>query len=309
MSGFINVKTAQLAQIQDIGRYGMEHYGVSVNGAVDSYAYLAANYILGNQKNRPVIEVTAFNFSMMSSVDVSVCLTGANAEIWIGDQLVDMWKPVCLKAGETLEIKKISKGLRVYMAIGAEMNVPFQCGSASFDSVAKLGQKLAAGQKIDLENVRDTKEVIAAAPVLEDLPTYGSPWTIRVCDGPDTSIFSEELDTFYTTSYRVSPNSNHIGIRLDGAKLANYSPKEVLSRGISIGTIEITPTGQPIVLHRGRSVTAGYPIIGVVASVDLGLIGQARPGDFVKFERISVSEAAVLYKQKFQMFTELLQVR
>ncbi|RAS85593.1 biotin-dependent carboxyltransferase family protein [Priestia endophytica] len=309
MRDSLEIKSAQLAQIQDIGRYGMEHYGVSVNGAIDSYAYLAANYLLGNKKKQPVIEVTAFNFSMTSYVDVAVCLTGAEADVRIGDQLVGLWEPVLLKAGETLSIKKISKGLRVYVAIGAEMAVPFEYGSASFDTVAMLGQKLVTGQRIELHHVRDIKEVMESAPVLEDLPLYGTPWTIRICDGPDTNIFQEELKTFYESSYRVSPNSNHIGIRLDGPKLENYNPKEVLSRGISIGAIEITPTGQPIILHRGRSVTAGYPLIGTVASVDLSLVGQARPGDFIKFERISVQEATTLYKGKFEQFADLLHVR
>src|SRR5690606_3049013 len=96
----------------------------------------------------------------------------------------------------------------------------------------------------------------------------------------------------------VSPDSNHIGIRLNGPALTNYSPKHVLSRGIGIGAIEIIPSGQPIVLHRGRGVTAGYPIIGVVTTVDLSMLGQVRPGDTVKFIYITIEEAIQLHREQ-----------
>ncbi|WP_158734802.1 biotin-dependent carboxyltransferase family protein [Alteribacillus sp. YIM 98480] len=305
MNEFLKITNSKLAAIQDSGRYGFEHHGISVNGAVDQFAYLAGNLLAGNEFSQPVIEVTAFDFSMKSSVDIPVCITGAPADVSIDDKPVKMWENAILPADKVLSIKKIRQGLKVYIAVGGELDVPSIYGSSSLDVVANFGKKLFSGEIIRLKNINSIDEFTKNPPSVKGIPQYGSPWNIRICDGPESEVFTENFDYFYNSSYKVSTDSNHIGIRLKGPRLSGYSPTEVLSKGVSIGAVEVIPTGQLIILHRGRSVTAGYPVIGVVASVDLGLIGQARPNDDVHFTRISVDEATELYKNQFEQFSYL----
>lgn len=300
MGGQLQIKSAKLAALQDSGRLGLEHYGVGVNGAVDMYAYLIGNILIGNSQPMPSIEVTAFDFSMSTNVDIAICVTGAVAELRIDSEPIGAWQTVKLPAGKTLHIKKIRQGLRVYIAVGGGIDVPLTMGSCSWDAVGKIGERIYTGQSLRLINPEEFLKHIGRQAPLKHIPAYGSPWNIHVCPGPDMHIFKDHLEQFFNSTYTVSPNSNHIGIRLDGPPLLDFHPTEVLSKGAAIGGIEIIPTGHPIVLHKGRSVTAGYPILGVVASADLGMIGQARPGDKVKFVYVSTEEAAEMYREKFR---------
>jgi biotin-dependent carboxylase-like uncharacterized protein len=299
MEGYLTIESAKIAAIQDSGRWGYEHYGICVNGAVDTYAYLVGNDLVGNTSPQPSIEITAFDFSMSSTVDIAICITGAPAELTIDSEPIEAWKTVLLPAGKVLSIKKIQKGLRTYIAVDGGIDAPQTLGSASLDTIVHLGQRLATGQTLKLKKSQTDKELQYRELNRKDIPEYGSPWTIRVCDGPDKENFKNCIDQFYDATYKISPISNHIGIRLNGPALTDFYPREVLSRGVGIGSIEIFPTGQAVILHKGRTVTAGYPIISVVSSIDLGMIGQARPGDTVKFSRISVEEAEKLYKDQF----------
>lgn len=299
MEGYLNIESAKIAAIQDSGRWGYEHYGICVNGAVDMYAYLMGNDLVGNVTAQPSIEITAFDFSMSSTDDTLICITGAPADITIDSNPIEAWKTVLLPAGKVLSIKKIRKGLRTYIAVGGGIDAPQVLGSCALDTIVNLGQQLRSGQQLKLKDPMQSQKYSyrEASPV--DIPAYGSPWNIRVCDGPDMDIFENNLEQFFQSTYTVSPVSNHIGIRLNGPALTGFYPTEVLSRGVGIGSIEIFPTGQAVVLHKGRTVTAGYPIIGVISSVDLGMMGQARPGDEIVFSRISIEEAEKLYRDQF----------
>lgn len=299
---YLIIDSAKVVAIQDRGRFGYENYGVAVNGAVDSYAHMMGNVLVGNLPFAPSLEITAFDFSMRSTKDIHVCVTGAPADITIGGQPVNTWSSVILPAGESLTVRKIRKGLRVYIAIQEGIETANVLGSCAPDTVAQIGSKVFKGQKIPIKQTSDIKEMNRAARP-EDVPQYGSPWKIRICPGPDQNIFRNHFDSFLKAAYTVSPASNHVGIRLSGPAIKGHYPTEVLSRGAGIGAVEILPTGQPLVLHRGRGVTAGYPIVAVVSTVDLGLMGQARPGDQIQFTSISKQEAVQLWRQQFEKIT------
>jgi Allophanate hydrolase subunit 2 len=299
VEGYLTIGSAQIAAIQDSGRLGYEHYGICDNGAVDMYAYLAGNALVGNATAQPSIEITAFDFTMTSTVDIPVCVTGAPADVTIDSDPVESWSTLLLPAGKVLSVHHIREGLRVYIAVGGGIDAAKVLGSCALDTIINLGTKLISGQKVKLRNADAAKSIRYRQANPEVIPHYGSPWNIRVCDGPDTDIFKDSFAGFYEAAYRISPVSNHIGIRLSGPPVKNFSPKEILSRGVGIGSIEIFPTGQAVVLHRGRTVTAGYPIIGVVPVIDLDRIGQARPGDEVHFSHLSIKEAKALYYDRF----------
>ena len=303
MENYLNVSRAPLAFIQDYGRYGYEHYGVSVNGASDSYAYLMGNELVGNTSPEPSIEVIAFDFYMTSTTDVLFCVTGAPADLAVDSIPIRGWETAILPAGKKLSIKHIRQGLKVYIAVAGGIDVPMTLGSCALDTVAKLGLRLSSGQQLKLKAPTCSNEHRATPP--EIIPQYGAPWHIRMCEGPDMDIFANNIEKFLESVYTVSVTSNHIGIRLEGPLLEGFQPREVLSRGVAIGAIEVVASGQPIVLHRGRTIVAGYPVIGVVSAVDLGMIGQARPKDEVRFSLVSIQEAERLYREEYDRFAYL----
>ncbi len=288
MAGYLNIKIAGFSSLQDLGRKEYMSYGISSNGALDTYSYLLGNELVGNTAPEPSIEITAFDFMMNSTVDVPVCITGAPAELRIDNEAIAAEQRVILPAGKMLSVKKIHEGLRVYIAVGGGIDAPVQLGSCSFDAVGHLGQRLRNGHQLLLKQ-----------PSIHYRQVCGSPWTLDVCDGCDVDIFRDELEQFYATTYTVSVDSNNVGIRLDGPPITNHNPKEVVSRGVAVGSIQIVPAGQPIILFKGRGGTAGYPIIGVVSTADLDLVAQLRPGDELHFHRIRLEEAVQKYRTKY----------
>lgn len=301
MGDHLIIDSAKIVGIQDQGRFGYEHYGVGVNGAIDSYAHMMGNVLVGNARFEPSIEITAFNFSMRSTTDIDICVTGAPADVLIGGEPVDTWSTVVLPADQPLTVQNIRQGLRVYIAVRGGMETDVVLGSCTPDSIAKIGSRVSGGQRIPLKQPTGSLNSRATSVASKDIPRYGSTWQIGVCPGPDTeTIFKDYFNFFLDQVYTVSPDSNHVGIRLKGTPMEGHRPTEVLSRGAGIGGVEILPTGQPIVLHRGRGVTAGYPIIAVVSSADLGMIGQARPGDAIRFHLVSKKEAIRLYRSQYE---------
>ncbi|WP_077618289.1 biotin-dependent carboxyltransferase family protein [Bacillus sinesaloumensis] len=292
------IEDVKIATVQDAGRFGYEKFGVTINGATDMYAYMVGNKLLGNDLYEPSIEVMIFDFSITSEVDVLFCVTGCPADVIIDGSLVNQWEVQKLPAGSTLSIKNMKKGLKNYIAFAGGLDAPKILESVSLDTVTKFGKPLHNNQKIKLKKASVSLNETNADLKNFEIPKYGAPWNIHVSDGPDTHIFENELNTFFTSKYRVSPQSNHIGVRLDGPPIAHPTFKEVLSRGVAIGAVQVVPSGQPIILHRGRTLTAGYPVVGTVASTDLGLVGQARPGDEINFTYISVEEAERMYKKQ-----------
>jgi len=298
-SSYLIVEDAKAATLQDGGRFGYEKFGITINGATDMYAYMISNKILNNFPSTPSIEIMFFDFSIKSEVDIPFCVTGPPAEVLIDNNPVNQWEAHILPGGSTLSVKNIKKGLKTYLSFHGGIESPKVLGSVALDSVAGFGEKLRNGQKIKIET--DTKFIRKNDFQFKnfEIPTYGSPWDIRVTNGPDTPQFQEELKNFLGSEYKISPQSNQVGIRLDGPSVAKSNFKEVLSRGVAIGAVQVVPSGQPIILHRGRTLTAGYPVIGTIVSSDLGLIGQARPGDEVRFSYITIKEAEELYKKRF----------
>jgi allophanate hydrolase subunit 2 len=130
------------------------------------------------------------------------------------------------------------------------------------------------------------------------VPRFGTSWTIDVTDGPDLAEFGDSADRLFRSEFTVSPRSNHIGLRMHGDVPRRVATGEVLSRGVPVGAVEVPAGDELLVLHRGRGVTAGYPVLAVVTSTGLSALGQTRPGQSVRFRRRTVTEAVAAYRSQ-----------
>ena len=302
--GQVLIQRCTATVIQDLGRFGYVGYGIPTNGAADRFAYLAGQALLACEQPLPAIEITAFDFLMSVSRDLDICITGAPADVLVGGREAAMWETLRIHAGEALRVSHIRRGLRVYIAFAARMVVPIVLGSCSWDSVSQLGIALYSGQEVDLVDVRPPLPAPRTMP-LDAIPDYGTPWSIHVSSGPDHGRFPKSLEQLLDDEYMVSPQSNHVGIRLEGPAFSGVEVPEQLSRGVGAGAVELLPSGQPLVLHRGRGVTAGYPIIAVVTSADLDRMGQVRPGDRVRFYQVSEDMGVRAYRKQFDVLESL----
>ena len=303
MTESLHIDLAGIATLQDLGRLGSSRFGLPANGALDQYSARVANVLCGNQEGAALVEITALDFGCTPSTDVLVAVTGAPAEVTVGGVRQPRWEPIAVQRGQPVRITGIHRGLRVYLAVYGSVRADTLLGSCAPDTILGFGRSLAAGDELEL---------VAPGPPIDHpvfrhplfrlrpvVPRFGEPWTIDVTDGPDRAEFGESARLLFADSFVIAPQSNHIGLRLRGDHLPRRTTTgEVLSRGVPVGAVEVPTGDELLVLHRGRGVTAGYPVLAVVTTTGLSRLGQARPGQTVRFRHRALAEAIAAHRSE-----------
>jgi biotin-dependent carboxylase-like uncharacterized protein len=296
MSGVLTISQPGNSVVTDLGRFRGPRFGLPVNGALDQFSARAANTLAGNEDNDPLIEITALDFRLRTDTDILVAVTGAPVTLSVGGRACPQWEPVSVRAGETLAVRTMTGGLRAYLAVHGSIAAPSLLGSCAPDTVVGFGLKLAEGTEVEVRrSVAPIRQPYFDLPLFRlglTRPDFGSELVVDVTDGPDIEEFGESAGLLFSSGYTVSGRSNHIGLRLGGELPERQSSAELLSRGVPVGAVEVPSRDELLVLHRGRGVTAGYPVLAVVTSMSLDVLAQARPGHTVTFRRTTVAEAA-----------------
>ncbi|TPV53476.1 biotin-dependent carboxyltransferase family protein [Pseudarthrobacter phenanthrenivorans] len=286
--------------VTDLGRFRGPRFGLPVNGALDQFSARAANILAGNDDNAPLLEVTALDFRMRATTDLLIAATGAPLHLTVGGRECQQWEPVSVRAGDTVALRRIDGGLRAYVAVHGSVEAPVLLGSCAPDTVIGFGLRLTEGTELKtFTTVPPIRQPYFDLPLFRlglTRPEFSSTAVVEVTDGPDVDEFGSTADLLYSTEYTVSARSNHIGLRLGGALPERQSSAEVLSRGVPVGAIEVPSREELLVLHRGRGVTAGYPVLAVVTSRSLDVLAQARPGHKIRFKKTSVPEATAKHR-------------
>ena len=230
-----------------------------------------------------------------------MALTGAPADIAVGAVPMPQWEPFWWPADTELSVSSIRLGMRIYLAVHGTLQVPRLLGSCAPDSVLGFSGPLRRGDglavepgplRIDQSHIGTPVVRGAARPM-----RFAEHWRIPVTDGPDRDQFGASAARLHEGTFVIGDTSNHIGLRLSAAAGAAVPVRErsdeVLSRGVPIGAVEAPAGDELLVLHRGRGVTAGYPVLAVVTATGLSRLGQARPGQSVEFVRVPLAEAVV----------------
>lgn len=300
MSGSLVIQQPGNSVVTDLGRFRGPRFGLPVNGALDQFSARAANILAGNADNAPLVEVTALDFRMRATTDLLIAVTGAPLHLTVGGRECQQWEPVSVRAGETVALRRMTGGLRAYISVHGSVEAPVLLGSCAPDTVVGFGLRLTEGTELEtFKTVPPIRQPYFDLPLFRlglTRPEFHSTAVVEVTDGPDVEEFGDTADLLYTTEYTVSGRSNHIGLRLGGALPERQSTAEVLSRGVPVGAIEVPSREELLVLHRGRGVTAGYPVLAVVTSRSLDVLAQARPGHKITFRRTTVPEATAQHR-------------
>lgn len=296
MNPHLTMTAAGRSVVTDLGRVRGPGVGLPVGGALDQYSARVANILVANDESAPLLEAVAFDTAFVSDAETLIAVTGAPVTLTVGGVERPLWEPVPVPAGAEVRIALMVGGMRAYVAVHGSFEVPTLLGSCAPDPVIGFGEQLADGARIAL-TARTPAPVnpffgISLFNFGVDRPFFGGHAVVDVTDGPDVDEFAGTADRLFTGPFRVTTRSNHIGLRLTGKLPERIRTDEVLSRGVPIGAVEVPPGDELLVLHRGRGVTAGYPVLGVVTSTSLDTLGQARPETDVTFRRISVEQAA-----------------
>lgn len=278
----------------DLGRKGVEISGVPRGGAADQYSAAAANILVRNPRDAVLLEVIG-EFGFVAPVPLLVAVTGGGAPLSIDGDPASMWTPLVVTPGQEVVVGFATKGLRTYVAIGGVMDAPRFMGSAAPDPRMGFTQLVSAGQLLHMQRTGALAGLRGVAASLLDLevPSLMLPeqeWTIEVVPAAEHDTIPNIHRLMEQSEYRVGPQSDHVGVRLDGP-IEHVDGPQIISHGVPIGAIEVTPADELILLGRYRTLTAGYPIVGVVAQADLPLLGQLSVGTTVRFRWISRQRA------------------
>ncbi len=300
---FETVLPGALTTVQDRGRYGYQELGISGSGAMDEISYRVANRIVGNDDDAPALEITMMGPQFKVLRDALIAVAGANLSMTVNGTPAPMYKAMKVTAGDVIAFGAPVSGMRAYLAVHGGICVPIVMGSASTGLKAQIGGY--KGRKLEKGDVLNVK----ASPIPEAFVGYGIDPAIlnfgaeneilRVVPGPETEHFTEEgIKTFYSSEYELGENTDRMGSRLSGPKIEhNEKGPNIVSDGITLGSIQVPGEGYPLVLLKDRQAIGGYSKIGTVCTVDAFRMGQKRPGEKVRFREITVEEGQAILRR------------
>lgn len=281
---------------------------------MDPLALRVANLVVGNDEGAAALEITLLGPTLRFDADALIALGGADLGPIVDDEPVPMWRPVRIRAGATLAFRGALHGCRAYLAVAGGIDVPVVIGSRSTHLRARFGglegRALREGDVLRTGRPSARSRRIADGIPLADAPFAAADWFaagaalggyeprpwLRLIRGPEFDRLSPDgRKAVFEAEFRVAAESDRMGYRLEGPRLEIADAGEMISEGVTTGTLQLPPGGTPIVLMADRQTTGGYPRIGQVATVDLPKLAQLRPGDALAFREIDVREAQSLY--------------
>lgn len=286
-----------LTTVQDRGRPGFGRFGVPRGGAVDPFSLRAANLLVGNAEGEAGLEMTVIGARIKALTNVVIAVAGADLQPAINGKPIEMWQSHLLQQGAILSFKGHRSGCRTYLAVGGGIQTPIVMGSRSTNLTAGFGglegRPLRRGDVLSSDSpgryLRWKGRSLGTIPPLCCALKQG----LRVIAGPQDHHFSKKAkELFFSAPFRVTPQSDRAGIRLEGppVEAVHGVDESILSEGVVPGAIQVPGDAQPIIIL-GETVTGGYRKIATVISADLPLAAQLTPGDKVHFRPVTLDEA------------------
>jgi antagonist of KipI len=296
-----------LTTVQDLGRYGYSHLGISPGGAADSLAMRIANLLVGNAGNAATLEMTLAGVTLEFDEESIIALTGGECNCRISGEAAPMWQAMRVPARGILACDGMKTGARLYLAIQGGLDVQATLGSASTNMPGHFGGLEGRGLRNgDLLGVR--RGTYSRLPTLKPrtLERLYSRGPLRVTRGAQHDWFGPEaFGKLFSRSYTVSEQSNRSGLRLKGESISPRVRSQLLTEGVSLGAIQVPQDEQPIILFVDQQTTGGYPKIANVISADLYRVGQLRPREQVRFIEIAIPEAIRLLREQEEWLKQI----
>ncbi|NWL79278.1 allophanate hydrolase [Pseudomonas taiwanensis] len=304
MSGLRVIKPGPLSLLQDAGRCGWQHLGVSPAGPMDPLAAAWANRLLGNAGGCAVLEISLGGVELEAEEALWVALTGADMPLSVDGEPRLSWSRFRLEPGQRLQIGYARSGQRSYLALVGGIRAEPVLGSVACQMREGMGG-------LDGEGVRLAKGDLLAGD-RGDFPRGASvpwPWQpdytsaqlLRVMVGGDATSFDEQqVRAFFENAWLLSPQSDRMGARLAGEALV--APQRQWSQGVVMGAVQVPPDGQPIILTADRQTMGGYPVLGWVHPLDVGRLAQCPANQVLRFTAMKLEDAQKELRAFYRFF-------
>ena len=296
------------SSLQDLGRAGLQRYGVPVSGTLDPLAVRLANALVGNDEAEAVLEMLTLGAGFTVEADrVRIALVGTAIGLRVDGVRIAANRSVTLGRGAQVAVPSFTDSACCCLAVSGGFAVETVMGSRStyarggFGGFA--GRLLRPGDRLLL---RDPTPPAGPDRRADEIGYGDGP--IRIVPGPQEDWFEpESLTRFFAEPYEITAEADRMGMRLAGPKLNHAKGFNIASDGIVTGAIQVPGTGQPILLLADHQTIGGYPKLGTVASADLPRLGRCRPGQSLRFVRITVAEAEALRRTQEVAFRALVE--
>jgi len=291
MRAFEVIRPGIHTTLQDLGRPGFMKYGTPASGAADRFSARVANWLVGNPAGAALLEVTLFRLEILALNDVVIAITGGDLSPVVNGNPVGMWQAIAVAKGERVLFRARKNGLRAYLAVRGGFSGPVFLGSRSVFVRGMMGSPLQAGDILEIEEARE--KVLSLKKLSPEMvPLFSIQKPLGVILGPQEDRFTPRgIETFLSSSYKVTSQSDRMGYRLEGPKIEHLKGADIISEPIARGSIQVPGDGLPIILLWDAQVSGGYTKIANVISSDLDRLAQVIPGESLRFTAVSLEEA------------------
>lgn len=288
MSALKVEKSTPLCLLQDAGRFGVRHLGVTQGGAADWVSMSWANRLLGNPLDAAVIEVTLGGLTLLAEEDCCLALAGADLGAMLDERPIAPWRSIFIAKGQRLGFAQPLQGARAYLAAPGGFDAPKVLGSCAsvgreeLGGLDGLGKALATGDQL---RYRGSSWTLGELPA-NQIPDLNDSSALDVVLGAQIGQFSgQSLFELFNSDWTLDSRADRMGIRLLGPELV-YQGRPMISEGIPLGAIQVPPDGQPIVLLNDRQTIGGYPRIGALTPLSLARLAQRLPGSTLRLKPV-----------------------
>jgi len=297
------IKPGLLGTIQDPGRYGYGSLGINCGGAMDRYAARVANMLVGNQSHEAVMEIHFPGPQLLFEQNALISITGADFTPTLNDEPLPLWQPLIVRKNTILHFPKLEWGARCYIAIHGGFCIEEWLGSYSTNLKAGAGgykgrrfekgdELLAKENTIYFAGMMKAGRDVAVLNWRADVANaYLYPHEILFIEGNEFgNLTAASANDFLQNNFIIHPFSDRMGYRLKGPEMQFQNRTELVSTGVSFGTIQLLPDGELIILMADHQTTGGYPRLGHVITAHLPKLAQLRPSDCVQFKQTTIDK-------------------
>ena len=308
MKAFQVLHPGILTTIQDFGRKGFMKYGTPASGVADRFSAETANLLVGNDPGAALLEITLFRLEVLALTDLTIAVTGGNLTPTINQDPLPGWRSVTVRTGDRLAFRGRKMGFRAYLAVQGGFSGERYLNSRSVFVRGLMGQPLQAKAILQIERsgAPDLRQRVLPP---EMVPDYSQREPLRVIRGPQDDRFTPRgVETFLSSEYKVSAQSDRMGYRLEGPKIEHLKGADIISEGIARGAIQVPGDGLPIILLWDAQVSGGYTKIANVITPDQDSLAQTMPGETLRFQGVSLEEAHQALRRERKKMEEIQRV-